>query len=636
MADRPFRGARYGGIAPLGEGIEQGVNSFVQNYLAMKRQQTTDKYADIAGRREAMIEGQLQGQTAPLGQGGQPAVDTGGGGAAVLATSAPGREDVPPSARYIETQAGVPLPEGDSSGHPYFTQDPNAQPGVGQFPGTATVPGRGTALFGTSPELPPGSKSVFSHNYPMQADPTVQPPPEGVMPMARPSTMPKPTLVAAQAGPVGAQAMAADKPVEEMSLDELREMSLQHSKQAREAALANETDLDMLQGAYHYNQLMSTAKPYIDQWAKALNEVKANPQNPEKWRGVQVLSGEEDPQKALAIATKEYSALRGQYEEYNKNYGPLNERLTKRGITPDQYANEAQFLEFRNKKKSSPHNPSSSRGAGTIKTPKTRRSYEHGTDYVPETGAAVLHQGEMVLPKTYAEVVRRATPPQPDVQGQGEQTAAMLGGLIQRFVGTGDKQPPVKKKTRAEQVADFYAGYIDRPNDPKARGSVRTQEYFDKFDAITDPKRTGYIPNDLGYLQQNPQYRGIRMVLPQSGGSYSGVQGHFGREAMKSGTPRIETEGPVAPPDPRDPHNNPFPRVPVTHPLDMGRLREEVYGHLISRGYPVYGGTGDFGGEFPPGFNPVGFGQREQPVGAAALATTTSRATRGRHLTATR
>lgn len=318
--NRPFRNSGYGGAALLGEGINQGVNSFAKNFLDMKRQLNADKYAEIDARSQAVDEGWLQAQQRPVGQ---PPVDAGGGGAAVLATPptptplAPGVRLGPPgSANYADPTLGTPEPMNEGPPSPYFH------------------------------------------------------------PMAQPGVTPDPRQLQAQA-PVGAQALAgpapsAPKSVDQLSLDELRELSFQHATTARENALANETDIDMLQKAFHYNQLMSVSKPHLDQWAKALNEVKANPTNRDKWRGVQVLTGEEDPEKALALATKQYSDLRGQHEEYSKNYTPLNEQLTQRGITPDLYENEAKFLQFRNQRKFQPHSPSG-RGAGVLKTPKPAR-----------------------------------------------------------------------------------------------------------------------------------------------------------------------------------------------------------------------------------------------------------------------
>ena len=162
----------------------------------------------------------------------------------------------------------------------------------------------------------------------------------------------------------------------------------------------------------------------------------------------------------------------------------------------------------------------------------------------------------------------------------------------------------------AKKIADLYGSYIDRPNDPTAKGSLRDPAFFEAFNRLAPPYQQGYTSTDIGILQQNPQYRGIRMVLPQSGGSYGDIANAQGYIRGEQGFPRIMTQGPVGEPDPNDPHQNQIPRAPANYPIDQGALREMIYGHLISRGYPVLGGTGDFGGEFPPGFNPVGFGQK--------------------------
>jgi len=213
--------------------------------------------------------------------------------------------------------------------------------------------------------------------------------------------------------------------------------------------------------------------------------------------------------------------------------------------------------------------------------------------------------------------VRAVDPNQPALSSQSEMIrqaeTVNKANRVEAAVGEGAKKP-----SPAAQLADLYGSYIDQPNDPNAKGSLRDPGFYRKFDAVANPARTGYTSDDIGILQQNPQYRGIRMVLPQSGGSY-GETAAEGARLAETGAPRIMTEGPVGQPDPLDPHLNNIPRYPPNYPPDMGGLREEVYGHLITRGYPVYGGTGDFGGEFQPGFNPVGFGQRDTPVGAKLL-----------------
>ncbi len=156
---------------------------------------------------------------------------------------------------------------------------------------------------------------------------------------------------------------------------------------------------------------------------------------------------------------------------------------------------------------------------------------------------------------------------------------------------------------RARKIADVFGSYIDKPNDPQARGSLQDPAFRQAIDSLLPQ---GHSSGDFGVLQQNPQYRGIRMVLPQSGGSY-------GESAMYNGSRqqgRILTEGPTGQPDPDDPHQNGIPRVPPNSPPDNGGLQQQVYGELISRGYPVLGGTGELFG-YQPGFNPVGFGQRD-------------------------
>lgn len=174
-----------------------------------------------------------------------------------------------------------------------------------------------------------------------------------------------------------------------------------------------------------------------------------------------------------------------------------------------------------------------------------------------------------------------------------------------------------KPKSRSEQLADLYGSYIDKPNDPSTQGSLNSDVFEKEFGKIAPP-RSGYTTADIGTLQQNPNYRGIRLVLPQSGFTYQDGVRSAGQALARQGFPRIMTEGPPGLPIAGDPHYNNIPQYPHNEPPDHGGLREEVYGHLITRGYPVYGGTGDFGGEFPPGFNPVGFGQRDE-VGAKAL-----------------
>ena len=163
---------------------------------------------------------------------------------------------------------------------------------------------------------------------------------------------------------------------------------------------------------------------------------------------------------------------------------------------------------------------------------------------------------------------------------------------------------------KATQVADLFESYLSQPNNPAARGTLQDDQFYRLFNQILPPSQYGYSPNDIGMLQMNPQYRGLRMVLPQSGGSYAQSPMYDGALLQQQGFPRQMTQGPVGMADTLDPHRNGIPQYPPNSPPDLGALREMVYGMLIQRGYPVYGGTGDFGGDFSPGFNPIGFGSK--------------------------
>ena len=167
--------------------------------------------------------------------------------------------------------------------------------------------------------------------------------------------------------------------------------------------------------------------------------------------------------------------------------------------------------------------------------------------------------------------------------------------------------PSLKQKMtqqqQADAIADLYGKYIDQPNDPNSKGSLQDPAFFRQFQQLAPPS---YSSADIGVLQQNPQYRGIRMVLPQSGGSYGQLA-----PAEGLGLPgRVETQGPIGQPDPLDPHRNQIPLVPPNYPADRGGLQQMILGRLITRGYPVLGGNGPMGGDFQPNFNPIGFGQR--------------------------
>lgn len=204
------------------------------------------------------------------------------------------------------------------------------------------------------PQAGPSFVPASAENY---STPTV---------MGEVGPQPKPEQKWNPMGEVGADALVAPKarpvagpPQEtgEIPLEELQELSYAYGQKSKEGALSNANDIDSLRAAYHYNAQMKLAKPYLDQWATALQEVRANPQSPDKWRKVMVLTGEEDPSRALSLATGEYSKLRQQYDTFSSSYGPLNEYLTSRGITPEMYGDESKFLQFMNQMQFKPHSP---------------------------------------------------------------------------------------------------------------------------------------------------------------------------------------------------------------------------------------------------------------------------------------
>lgn len=134
----------------------------------------------------------------------------------------------------------------------------------------------------------------------------------------------------------------------------------------------------------------------------------------------------------------------------------------------------------------------------------------------------------------------------------------------------------------ANQLADLFAQHIDLPqqahySNPTYGFDPGFAEFQKHLSAIVGVPMGGpqnaspYNPQQFGELQNRPQYRGIRMLLPQTGGDYKSLQ---------TG------------------------QIPNYEPL-----QQMLLGEMIRRGYPVMGGTGPMPG-FEPGFNPVGFGQR--------------------------
>ena len=303
--------------ATYGDGVAAGVNNGIQNGMAnilgLLRQGTYRDYAEMEKRKQAMAEGALQADMQPP----QALPVKNGGGAAPDSSMA-----VPANLVSSYSGMGETSPVGGV---------PNGQPAA-PYQGMGEVnPVVGADALATRAMKP------------------AAPPPQ-----------------AGQAAPSG---------VDALYVDQLRELSFDHAQQAKQNAILNANDLDMLQKAYHYQTAMNLSKPYLDQWAKALNEVRANPQNPEKWRSVMVLTGEEDPTKAFTLATNEYAKIRQRYDQDSASFAPLNEQLSGRGITQDLYGDEAKYIQFLNQRKFQPHSPGSVRsGASALGKPSPRPS----------------------------------------------------------------------------------------------------------------------------------------------------------------------------------------------------------------------------------------------------------------------
>ena len=138
-----------------------------------------------------------------------------------------------------------------------------------------------------------------------------------------------------------------------------------------------------------------------------------------------------------------------------------------------------------------------------------------------------------------------------------------------------------KKYDRASQLADLIGSYIDQPNADDKHGEMgnpthRLNPSFPEFgrklkDILGVSFEEGqYDPAQFGETYNPPEYRGIRFLIPQAG-----------QETSRGA------------------------RVP-----GYKGLQQEFLGHMITRGYPVYGAeVGQLPG-FKKGFKPVGFGER--------------------------
>jgi len=162
--------------------------------------------------------------------------------------------------------------------------------------------------------------------------------------------------------------------------------------------------------------------------------------------------------------------------------------------------------------------------------------------------------------------------------------ASFFQAVAGMFAGTQASQMTAQEGAdvfaKGRQLADLFGGIIDEPigttySNPTYTQDPRFPEVSRALAQITGyPFQAGgaFNPQQFGETQNPPQYRGIRLLLPGSGGEYE--------SAFQEG------------------------RIP-----GWNLLQQAFLGEMIRRGYPLLGGTGAMPG-FEQGFNPIGFGSR--------------------------
>lgn len=105
------------------------------------------------------------------------------------------------------------------------------------------------------------------------------------------------------------------------------------------------------------------------------------------------------------------------------------------------------------------------RNAAPVPAPKVTPKkplpkYEHGTDYVPKTGPAILHKGEAVLTKEEAAAHRASKTGAPNTSSQPHSVslhralAHLNKGGLHRALGVAEGQPIPKDKLEAAKHSD--------------------------------------------------------------------------------------------------------------------------------------------------------------------------------------
>jgi hypothetical protein len=87
------------------------------------------------------------------------------------------------------------------------------------------------------------------------------------------------------------------------------------------------------------------------------------------------------------------------------------------------------------------------------------RSFKHGTDYVPETGIAILHKGEKVIPKE-----NNMSEHSPEEKAHFHRAMSKLhGGALHKHFGIAEDKPiPMEKKQEAANSDNPHVAAMGR------------------------------------------------------------------------------------------------------------------------------------------------------------------------------
>lgn len=167
-----------------------------------------------------------------------------------------------------------------------------------------------------------------------------------VAPSSKPMEMGGPPQQAPQAQPRAAAQGPYD--FESMDPEQIQELFQGIGKRRKESELSRMNTLDMLRPAFHYKEKLAEAQPYMDMLAGAMREIKAAPQNPEKWRKAMAIMGTDDPEMAGEATIQKYMEYQQKYADLTSKFNTLSQSLASQGISPEMYGDEEKFIQLQN------------------------------------------------------------------------------------------------------------------------------------------------------------------------------------------------------------------------------------------------------------------------------------------------